>query len=290
MSNGGLRPIARLGQLAATLRVDGKILVGFLVASVLLFIFVKLASEVVEGDTMGLDRLLMRALRDPSDPSLPVGPAWLGAAMVDFTALGGVAVLTVLTAVVAGYLAITRKAATAVFVIVAIACGAIASTLLKSIFDRPRPDLVAHLVMVDTTSFPSGHAMNSAVVYLTLGALLSRTHSERATRAYILAAAVALTLTIGFSRVFLGVHWPSDVLAGWIVGAFWAALCSLAAKLLQQHGALDLATTIGEASAIAGVRRKSKGIAALTVEPSIDAGAAGSALPGQAHPDAEDHR
>lgn len=246
MSEEKLQPSNWPGRLLATLHVDGRILVGFLFASFLLFSFVTLASEVVEGETMGLDRLLMQALRDPTDPALPVGPAWLSASMIDITALGGVAVLTLLTVIVAGYLAILRKAATAVFVIAAVAGGAVASTLLKSIFERPRPDLVAHLVMVDTTSFPSGHAMNSAVVYLTLGALLSRTHAERTTRVYILGVAIALTLTIGFSRVFLGVHWPSDVLAGWIIGAFWAALCSLAAKLLQQRGSIDRATAIGE--------------------------------------------
>ena len=279
MSGGVPHPTGWFARLAAAVRLDGRILLGFLIASVLLFIFVKLASEVVEGDTMALDRLLMQALRDRSDPSLPVGPAWLGVALLDVTALGGVSVLTLLTAVVAGYLAITRKAATAVFVIVAIAGGAIASTLLKSIFERPRPDLVAHLVMVDTTSFPSGHAMNSAVVYLTLGALLSRTHAERATRAYILSVAIALTLTIGFSRVFLGVHWPSDVLAGWIVGAFWAALCSLAAKLLQQRGNIDQATASGEPSSVAddGCKPDTR----VTAE---------SAFPARARPNKKGHR
>lgn len=217
----------------------GGILVWFLLLSILLFAFVKIASEVVEGDTMAFDRLIMAGLRNPIDHSVPLGPRWLQTAMLDITAIGGVAVLTLLTMIVAGFLAVLRKARLSVFVIAAVSTGAIVSTLLKSIFDRPRPDLVSHLVDVNTTSFPSGHAMNSAVVYLTLGALLARTHLERKTRIYILMIAVALTLTIGFSRIYLGVHWPSDVIAGWAVGAFWAALCSVVMQLLQKREILD---------------------------------------------------
>jgi undecaprenyl-diphosphatase len=147
-----------------------------------------------------------------------------------------------LTAVVASYLLVARKASTALFVIGATIGGAMLSTTLKSFFQRPRPDLVAHLVDVTSTSFPSGHAMNSAVVYLTLGALLARTQKDRRTRIFILSVAIALTLIIGTSRVYLGVHWPSDVLAGWAVGATWAALCSTLARMLQRRGAIDSAT------------------------------------------------
>lgn len=218
-------------RMATTLRIDNRILVSFLLLSVLLFVFVRFASEVVEGDTMAFDRLVMAALRNPADRSIPVGPDWVRTAMLDITALGGVAVLTALTIVVAGYLVVARKARTSLIVIAAVSSGAILSTLLKSLFDRPRPDLVAHLVDVSSTSFPSGHAMNSAVVYLTLGALLARAHLERTTRIYVLSVAIALTLAVGSSRVYLGVHWPSDVIAGWIVGAFWAVLCSAAIPL-----------------------------------------------------------
>lgn len=234
--------IARLRKLIDALRLDGRILVTFLALAILLFVFVRLASEVVEGDTLAFDKYLMAALRDPTDLRIPAGPVWLRGTMIDLTALGGVSILTVLTVIVAGYLLVARKAATAAFVIVAITGGALLSTSLKSLFHRPRPDLVAHLVDVNSTSFPSGHAMNSAVVYLTLGALLARTHLERPTRVYILGVAIMLTLSIGFSRVYLGVHWPSDVIAGWIVGAFWAALCSVIASRLQIHGNIDAAT------------------------------------------------
>jgi undecaprenyl-diphosphatase len=221
------------------LRLDSRILIAFLILAVTAFAFAKLASEVFEGDTMAFDRYLITALRNPADPSVPIGPRWFRSAMLDVTALGGVTGLTLLTMIVAGYLLIARKTATAVFLVVAIAGGALASSLLKLGFHRPRPDIVAHLVDVNTTSFPSGHAMNSAVVYLTLGALLARTHRLYRERIYILAVTMILTLGIGFSRVYLGVHWPSDVMAGWMVGGAWATLCSLVARWLQQRRTIE---------------------------------------------------
>ncbi len=226
---------AGLQRLRDGLRIEGRILVLFLISALLLFGFAKLASEVIEGDTVAFDRYLLTALRSAADPSVPVGPKWLNTAMLDITALGGVSVLTVVTAIVIGYLLVAKKAATAFFVFVAVTGGAAASTLLKMGYARPRPDLVSHLVQVNTTSFPSGHAMNSALVFLTLGALLARSVADRRLRVYFIAVAIALTLVIGCSRVFLGVHWPSDVLAGWMVGGAWAMLCSVVARQLQMH-------------------------------------------------------
>lgn len=187
------------------------------------------------GDTLAFDRHVMAVLRQPGDAAMPIGPRWLRSAMLDVTAIGGISVLTALTVIVTGYLLMTRKVAMAALVAVAVSGGALVSTMLKGTFNRPRPDIVPHLVEVHTTSFPSGHAMNSAVVFLTLGALLARTHETYAVRAYIIAVSILLTLTIGFSRVYLGVHWPSDVLAGWVVGGAWAFLWFLIARQLQ-HG------------------------------------------------------
>jgi undecaprenyl-diphosphatase len=235
----GIDVRTRLLRLLERHKVDSVILAMFLAAAVALFTFLKLASEIMEGETFALDRWLLRALRSASDPSIPAGPAWLREAMVDVTALGGVAVLALLTIAAAGYLVAARKPATAAFLIAAIVGGALVSTLLKLVFDRPRPDLVGHLVEVYTASFPSGHATNSAVAYLTLGALLARAEDDRRVRVYLIAVAMALTLVIGFSRVYLGVHWPSDVLAGWCVGSAWAILCSLVARTLQRRRAIE---------------------------------------------------
>lgn len=223
-------------------RIDSRILAGFLGLAGAGFAFLKLASEVMEGDTFALDRAILTSLRRAADPALPIGPAWLQGAMIDITALGGVTVLTLLTVLTAGYLAAARKSAMAAFLIGATGGGAILGTLLKGLFARPRPGLVAHLVEVHTTSFPSGHAMNSAITYLTLGTLLARTEQSPRVRVYLLTVAITLTLLVGSSRVYLGVHWPSDVVAGWCVGASWAALCSLAARRLQRLRSIEAPT------------------------------------------------
>lgn len=128
-----------------------------------------------------------------------------------------------------------RRPATALFVFVAVAGGQVLSSLLKFEVDRPRPDLVSHLVNETSFSFPSGHAMLSAITYLTLGSLAARFLPDRATKVFLLALAVLVTVLVGTSRVYLGVHWPSDVLAGWCAGFAWAMLCWLAARLLQRH-------------------------------------------------------
>lgn len=220
-------------------RIDSRILIVFLILAVGSFVFLKLGSEIMEGDQFALDRLILQGLRHRADPAIPVGPAWLQTAMIDVTALGGVTTLTLLTAIIAGYLIAARKNGTALFLLAAIAGGAVASSLLKSGYARSRPDLVTHLVEVHTTSFPSGHAMNSAITYLTLGALLARAEKDRRVRIYIITVAILLTLAIGTSRVYLGVHWPSDVLAGWCVGASWAATCSLLARSLQRKRKIE---------------------------------------------------
>lgn len=230
---------ARFKRLVGERRIEAGLLLTFLIVALLAFGFIRLASEMSEGDTLGFDRAIIQALRSPADPAVPIGPEWLRQAMLDVTALGGVSVLTLLTIIVAFYLLVARKAATGLFVAGAILSGGLVGVALKSLFERPRPDIVAHLVDVSTTSFPSGHATNSAVVFLTLGALLARTQEDRAVRLYLMAAAILLTLVVGSSRVYLGVHWPSDVAAGWCVGAAWATLCAAVARILQKRHRLE---------------------------------------------------
>lgn len=220
-------------------RRDSRILVTFLVVAVVLFGLGLLASEVAEGDTFAIDKAIVTGLRTAADSAVPIGPHWLQKWLTDFTALGGAPVLTLLTVIVVGLLAAMRKYAMAGFVAVAISAGAILSFTIKAIFERPRPEIVPHLVEVSSTSFPSGHAMNSSIVYLTLAVLLARSMDSRRVQVYLIGTAIALALMIGCTRVYLGVHWPSDVLAGWTVGAGWAALCSLTAKRLQQTSRIE---------------------------------------------------
>ena len=190
-----------------------------------------LADEVVEGSTLAFDRAVLLALRVPGNPADPIGPSWLEEGARDITALGSVAVLTLLVAVIAGHLMLVGKARTGWFLVGSAMGGTIISTALKNIFDRPRPDLTG-IVRVYTASFPSGHATASAVVYLTIGALLAASVTRRSHKAFYLGVAIFLTLIVGLSRMYLGVHYPSDVLAGWLIGAGWAMACVLVAKVL----------------------------------------------------------
>ena len=201
--------------------------------------FIGLASEVLEGETHALDKMVLVALRNPSDLGDPIGPLWLEICARDMTSLGGIPVLTLATLASAGFLLVVGKRNWALLLIISVGGGVLLATGLKDLFDRPRPDLVPHAVRVYTQSFPSSHAMLSAVTYLTLGALLARSQPRWGVKAYMLGVAILLTLLIGMSRVYLGVHWPTDVLAGWCAGAAWAMLCWAGALALQRRGAVE---------------------------------------------------
>lgn len=201
--------------------------------------FMFLAGEVADGDTPRFDEWALRALRRPNDLSQPLGPQWLAEVGRDLTALGGHAVLAIITLIVVGFLWLRRMYGAMTLVLVATLGGVLVSSLLKDHFHRPRPNLVPHLMQVYSSSFPSGHSMLSATVYLTLGTLLGQFVRELRVKAYFLLVALGLTLLVGVSRVYLGVHYPTDVLAGWSAGLAWALLCWLIARVLQRRGAVE---------------------------------------------------
>jgi len=201
--------------------------------------FIALADVVLEGRTQSFDESALRALRRPDNPSMPIGPEWMAEVGRDLTAVGGLAVLLLATLAVAGFFLLDGKFAAMGFVLAAVAGGLVAGSLLKVAFARPRPDVVPHLSHVYSSSFPSGHSMMSAVVYLTLGAVLARMVTRRRLKFYFLAVALVLTALVGASRVYMGVHYPTDVLAGWTAGLVWATLCWLAARMLQRRGAIE---------------------------------------------------
>ena len=171
------------------------------------------------------DRTLLLALRTPGDAADPIGSRQFEEAVRDVTALGSFAVLTLVTLAAVGFLAAGKKYAEAGMLAFAAIAGQALSETLKAYFARPRPDLVAHVVETTSMSLPSGHAMMSAAIYLTIGAMLARAQPKRRLKTYIHVGALVITLLVGMSRVYLGVHWPTDVLAGWCLGAAWAILC-----------------------------------------------------------------
>jgi undecaprenyl-diphosphatase len=204
--------------------------------------FILIADRVQEGRTQHFDDWAIHRLSkpdvEPAPPpgtrTVPVGPSWLREVGRDLTALGGVTVLTLVTFAVAGYLLMARKFGAMWLVLAATVGGLVISSLLKHAFQRERPN-VTHFSDVFTSSFPSGHSMLSAVVYLTLGSLLARLSPRRRIKAYFLVTALLLTFLVGVSRVYMGVHYPTDVLAGWTAGLVWAVLCWLVARYLQRR-------------------------------------------------------
>lgn len=205
--------------------LEAKVLIGLAIVAGLALGFVLIAGTIADGSPLPLDERIMLSMRTATDLSDPIGPKWLEEAVRDFTALGSTAVLTLIVLSVATFLWLTDRGRLAVTVLACTISGTLLSSLAKLHFARPRPELVPHQVEVYTASFPSGHALMSAVVYLTLGVLISRTQPAFRVRAFIMGFAVFLTLLVGVSRVYLGVHWPTDVLAGWCLGALWATLC-----------------------------------------------------------------
>ncbi len=218
--------LARIRQLPVP-----KFLVPILLATATAWGFIEIADEVAEGETTAVDERIVLAMRT-SDTHDPIGPAWFEEAMRDLTALGSTLVLSMVVLAVVGFLLFMRQWRAAIFTFVASVSGQLVSHLLKEAFGRPRPDLIPHEVAVFTHSFPSGHAMMSAVVYLTLASLAARLMHRRQLKLYVLSVAIVFTILIGASRVYLGVHWPSDVLPGWMIGASWALACWLVAAKL----------------------------------------------------------
>ena len=201
--------------------------------------FLKLAEEVSEGETDRIDSGILLALRDADNPEDPIGPPWFEEAVRDVTSLGGVALIGLSTLAVAGFLLMDGKWHAAVLVLVATGGGQAISAVLKGFYDRPRPDVVPHLMHASMASFPSGHSLLAAVTYLTLGTLMARLVERQALKLYIIGVAVLATALVGASRVYLGVHFPTDVLGGWALGLAWAILCGLAARLLQHRGMVE---------------------------------------------------
>lgn len=203
-----------------------------------LLLFIEIADEMAEGEAHAFDMAVLQTLHpDAANPSDPVGPFWLDHAAADLTALGSVSVLATIALLVGGFLVLQRRRVEAAIIAVAFAGGLTLSQSLKGFFDRERPPEIYRASEILNASFPSGHALLSAVVFLTLGAMLAQAAKGRALRIYVMSVAIALVLIVGLTRIYLGVHWTTDVLAGWSAGAAWATACWLAGRWLKQRKA-----------------------------------------------------
>jgi len=231
--------VHRLARWWSGLKRDDAVLLASLLALVLcVWVFVAVADRVTEGHTQHLDEQILLSMRAGS-PSEPRGPAFLPGAMRDLTALGSPSVLALFVLAVAGSLVVRRQVHALGLLLVATLGGVLLNELLKHTFARPRPPLAFHLTEVQSMSFPSGHAMESAIIYLTMAALLARLVQPRSLRLYFIGLAFFLTLVVGVSRVYLGVHYATDVFAGWTAGLAWALLCWTVARYLQQRGKVE---------------------------------------------------
>lgn len=198
------------------------------IVALLAYGVVKLGSEIAEGEIDAYDRAALIWVRSQFG-----GSPGLRSFMLDLTALGDTAILTSLIVLVTGYLLIIGRPRLAALLLVQTAVGTSLASLLKPWFGRLRPDVVPHWVDVASASFPSGHAANSAIVYLTLAALAARGAPRPRARAYLMMIATLLACGIGLSRVYLGVHWPTDILAGWTLGGGWVILCAALTRSLK---------------------------------------------------------
>ncbi len=224
---------------ALTERIEAATLVVLMLIGGALWAFGALAAEMLEGDLHAFDEGVLLALREPGDLNNPIGGTELETAMRDLTALGGITVQVLLAVFVFTFLLLRGRKGSAALLAAAVIGGQLLSHFFKGFFDRPRPDLVPHGVDVATASFPSGHSMMAAVTYLTLAVLLARVEDRVRLRVFFILVAAVLAGLVGGSRVYLGVHWPSDVLAGWTLGAAWALAVSLVARLLAKRGQID---------------------------------------------------
>lgn len=215
------------------------ILLALLVVVLGVWAFIELGDEVRERDTLSYDNQILLSLRDPGNLSDPLGPQWMEETMRDLTSLGSQAVLIVLILAVSGFLMLRKQYRQALLIALTSISGVLLVVGLKFLFIRERPDVVPHLVEVTSKSYPSGHSMMSAVVYLSLAAMLAPILKRYRVKIYVISVALVLTFLVGLSRVYMGVHYPSDVLSGWAVGLAWAALSWLLFQYLSRKYSIN---------------------------------------------------
>ena len=225
-------------------RIETRVLATFIAVAAAIAAFAALADEVREGGALGIDRILLLAFRVPGHLDVAAGPEWLRETARDITALGGFTVLTLISVLATIMLLIHRRRAQALVFAGTVLAAQLVSDGLKVWIGRPRPTLVSHLDLVYSNSFPSGHALMTPVVYLSLAGILAAGERRAGEKALLLGSAAALTAAVGISRVYLGVHWPTDVLAGWMLGGAIALASSLGLRRVGPRAPLHPASPV----------------------------------------------
>lgn len=205
------------------------------------YAFVRLAFLANGEDAPALDLALVGLFRSAVDETVPRGPSWIRSAARDVTALGGPILLTLSVIIASTYLVLRRQLRGVAVLLTATIGGVVLAYGLKGVISRPRPPFLDYSDHPLASSFPSGHTTMSAVVYLTIAAVLVRLVREASVRRLVIGTALVLTGLVGFSRVYLAAHYPTDVIAGWLLGSAWATLWALVARSLQRTAHLEAA-------------------------------------------------
>ena len=195
--------------------------------------FVEVADDMTEADGQMFDQAVLHWLQPVAGQ--PRGPWWLQEAAADLTSLGGISVLTLFAVIAFSFLLIQRKRLSALLLVVGLAGGVALSEGLKALFERARPPAAYQAVETLNASFPSGHALLSTVFYLSVAVMMTRAFPKRRLKAYVLGVGMVFALMVGLTRVYLGAHWASDVLAGWSVGAAWAMALWLVSYAVERR-------------------------------------------------------
>lgn len=214
-------------------RFEARVLIGLALAAGALWAFLDIADEMAEGETQSLDSRIILGLREPGDLNNPIGSRNIEEAVRDITALGGTTLVVIVTAVSVLTFLFHKKRVHALVMAGVVLAAWGSSQATKALYGRPRPDLVPHDAYVYSASFPSGHSTMSTAAFLTLAMLVASLEARRRSKALAYAVAALFVVGVGFSRVYLGVHWPTDVLAGWCLGSAWALAGWIALRALR---------------------------------------------------------
>jgi|ERR1035438_65863 undecaprenyl-diphosphatase len=214
--------------------IEIKVLVAVLAIVVGTVGFILVAGFVSRGSTDHFDMQILKSFRYSDNLARPIGPEWLFEVMRDITSLGGSTIVSLITFFVIGYFILQKKYSMLFLVLAAVIGGAVIDLELKELFSRVRPQIIPNLIPEKSFGFPSGHSMMSTIIYLSLASLIARLQVRWRDKIYIISVAIFLSFMIGISRIYLGVHYPTDVLGGWSLGLVWAALCWFVAWYISE--------------------------------------------------------